>query len=213
MVYQLTADWGRAGIISGNHIIAPRSAGIYQAGMYYGTSIIGNYIASQGPDTLDTTLPKGGIVLNGGNRSLVANNTIINTTRDGVYWTPAGVPNSSVKITGNIIVNARHAVHMQSAFNNSSNVSVDNNLISEAVVAGIKLDTYNSATLTGISIRGNQIKQDAGFGIWVESKDGSFQLAKCYITGNVIDAPVTTINYSGSFASAISSLYNVPNNG
>lgn len=210
LIYQNGPTSARAGIVSGNQVIAPRSIGIYLAGYWYGTQIVSNYVLNQGPDTLNTSLPKGGIVINGGNQILVANNVIIGTTVDAIFYSPNGPVNSSVKFAGNMIIGGVNGVKLQSLGFDSSNISVDSNQIS-GVGVGIKLVTYSSANMTEVSWRNNNVKASAS-GLSVTSGDGTFKLTACYITGNYLKAPVT-MDYSGSYAAGIIPLYNVPNNG
>lgn len=191
LVYQNNGvNNGSRGVVSGNQIFSPRSIGIYQAGQWSGTIYSSNVIINQSPDTVAATLPKGGIVLNGGFRNLVTGNIISQTTRDAIWWSPGAVANSEISIIGNRIDTANNGVVVQSAVNSSANATVADNHITDVAGAGVSVQTFTTATMQGLAIVGNVINPlNAGtFGINVVSPDASYKLNTSIISGNRVIA-------------------------
>lgn len=179
---------GRGGTCTGNRIISPRSIGIYMANVWPGSIISENHIVSQGPDNLDGTLPKGGIVLNGSYEIRVTNNTILNTLRDAIFLNTAPNANTNVVVSENLIRGCYNGVHFQSATYNGNNIAIQDNDIIGVNNRGILCDFFTSAVFTNLYITGNKIDTQAGNtnGIRLQSPDASYKLTGCYINNNNI---------------------------
>ena len=141
------------------------------------------------------TLPKGGIVLNGGVRITVEANTLSTIAATGIWWGPGVAGDARIKINDNVLDGCLlQGVLIQSAAFSAQNISVQNNTISECL-DGIYLDLFTTATLTNVLLSGNQIRSAvaASRGIAVISSDASYKVADLHIQGGTIKAVASGI--------------------
>lgn len=111
----------------GNHIVAPRSCGIYAAGAA-DVRITGNYISGQ-TDAEGSTLPKGAVALNGVTSALIEGNEL-RDNRFGVWAATAPDVDSHTRIANNTIVS-------------------DSDNVSPSGAAGVIVAPYTGAALVG----------------------------------------------------------------
>jgi hypothetical protein len=191
---------GGDGVVADNIILNPRDCGIYQANSHDGMVYRGNIIRGQ-TSTATGTLPKGGIILNGGINQVITGNEITNCASDGIWWSPvaAGIgANAKVRIADNIIDQCLRGIFIQSAFADSYNVVVASNSITECLT-GIYVDLYTTATLTGLVVQGNNIRSalSSSYGVRFNSPDATYKVAEASVIGNKIDTTHTGILASG----------------
>lgn len=194
ILYASGVNVGSRGRVTHNIITAPRSCGVYLANSWVGTVIADNEVSGQ-TDTVVATLPKGGIVLNGGQRISVRGNTITTCAAAGIWWGPGTAGDARIKINDNVIDGCLlQGILLQSAAVDARNVSVQNNTITECL-DGIYLDLYTTATITNVLLSGNQIRSvvAASRGIVVVSTDASYKLAELHIQGGTIKAVASGI--------------------
>ncbi|MDR6304003.1 hypothetical protein GGQ85_001702 [Nitrobacter vulgaris] len=186
---------GKYGRTTGNKIHSPRSIGIYQANIWPGSIINDNLIVSQGPDTLNGTLPKGGICLNGSYETTVIGNTIVNTTVDAIWCNTAPTTNTCLNIANNTIRGADRGIVFESATYNGSNIVVQDNIIQDAGTKGIICRSYAGATTNDITVRNNQIWLAAASSVGIEfdSPTSTYQLFYCNVQGNTIRSGAASI--------------------
>jgi hypothetical protein len=190
MVYESagTSRGGR-GRVARNRIVAPRSCGIYQANRFEGTVYLDNDIDGQ-TDTRAATLPKGGIVLNGGAAVTVRGGSIVDCAADGIFWIPPSDAPSDARILidGVALGSCRASgIELQSAVRDSRNVEVRGCRI-DGCRAGILLKMFASALLSDVRLQANEIRSSlpGSVGIQVASDDGSNRLSGLAIRGGTI---------------------------
>ena len=196
------------GEVVGNIILNTRSCAIYQAGPHDGMVYQGNIIRGQ-TDTVNGTLPKGGMCLNGGNNQVITANEITGCAADGIYWAQpnAGAPlDARTLLSMNTIGNCNRGIVIQSAAADASNISISANTITECA-SGIYVDLYTSATLGKLSIKGNSILSALtnSFGIRFVSPDATYKLKDGIISGNSIKVTKLAIQ-AASLASGVISI-------
>jgi parallel beta-helix repeat protein len=149
---------GKHGRTVGNKIFAPRSIGIYQANTWQGSLIADNHIVSQGPDTVTTTLPKGGICLNGSSETTVRGNIILNTTVDAIWFNTSSADHEELNIANNTIRGCvRGVVFESTGGNNGKSIAIQDNLIRDFSSHGIKWMAYTATATTDLVIRNNSV--------------------------------------------------------
>lgn len=137
--------------ISGNSIVAAYSCGIYAAGAT-DTTISGNYISGV-TDTADSTIPKGGIALNGVTSFAVTGNTISESVRNVMV----GGGSNGVTISGNSLsttINSAVNVKLVGGVANA-NVTGNRILSSGTNARAILLQGVAASSLSAIDITGN----------------------------------------------------------
>lgn len=198
----------------GNKIISPRSIGIYQAGTWSGSLIADNIIVSQGPDTLNTTLPKGGIALNGCTEATVRGNNISNTLVDAIWCNTSTAENDGLNITNNQIRGCvRGVVFESSGGNNGRNIAIQDNLIRDFSTHGILCQVYTGTNTHDVAVRNNSLQLTIGSitGIEFSTPDATAGFLYCHIQGNTIRSVAgsgTAIKFLGQVNSGTSIQYN-----
>lgn len=179
---------GKYGRTTGNKIFSPRSIGIYQAHIWPGSIIANNLIVSQGPDTLNSTLPKGGICLNGSCETTVTGNIILATTMDAIFCNTSPQAHTGLNITNNTIRGASRGIVFESATYNGSNIVIQDNLIRDVGTKGIICRSYTGSSTSDIVIRNNQIHLStaSSVGIEFDSPTSTYQLFYMNIHNNTI---------------------------
>lgn len=180
---------GRYGMTVGNKIFSPRSIGIYQANVWNDSLIADNLIVSQGPDTLNATIPKGGIVLNGSTETTVSRNTIIATQVDAIWFNTSPTVNVGINISNNNIRGcARGIVFESSGGNNGVNISIQDNLIRDFSGQGIICSAYTGTITADLTIRNNSIQMTSASltGIECSTPDATAGFAYFNIQSNTI---------------------------
>ncbi len=198
---------GKYGRTTGNKILFPRSIGIYQANTFPGSIIANNLIESQGPDTLNVTLTKGGICLNGAYECSVTGNIIVNTARDAIWCNTSPQLHTGLNISNNTIRGADRGVVFESATYDGRDVVIQNNLIRDIGTVGITCRSYTGVSTSDITIRNNQIQllANASIGIVFDSPTSTFQLFYCLVQANTIRANASSckgITFNGFTASS-----------
>jgi hypothetical protein len=219
-------------IVSENIINNVKSCGLYFAAVQT-FQIIGNRIVNQ-TDTVTTSLPKGGVVLNGSSYGLVENNFIENIAADGFYCIAdsSTARESGISINNNKIKNCLNGIHINSVYQNNGDLLVVSNDISQCNV-GINVQTFSGVYIEKINIVGNNIGSSVAgsYGIYLNSGQAAYDIRNTSIESNIIEVVslgiswqnVTTgvVNISGNLItgnyvhgieSASSTLVNITNN-
>lgn len=169
MLYNSTPSYAdpKRLIVDSNVIAGVRSCGVYAAGVS-DVVITGNAISGQ-TDATATSLPKGGVALNGAARAHVSGNTILDC-RFGVAIAPRSGEHTSVLVTDNTIVSsaawaapsgaAGVAVYTQTQGTQYGDITISGNRIhvTGTDVRGVFATCRSSEALRSLTIEGNDIR-------------------------------------------------------
>lgn len=174
-------------LYDGNIVDGVRSCGIYAAAAVK-VRFTNNKINNQ-TDTVTTTLPKGGIVLNSCTDFIISGNEVRDCATFGIYWQPNGAASgeAGISIVNNKVDNCLTGVGLVSYLQDSSGVVVDSNKI-HACTNGVQLQTIGSAVIDRLSITNNKITSvvSSSNGVRLRSDDALYSCKNVTIFGNVI---------------------------
>jgi parallel beta-helix repeat protein len=143
--------------ISNNTVTGTEGTGIYVVSTS-NTTVTGNTVSYVATVQNDTTLPVGGIVINGGfsSQNTVVGNTVSSSGKDGIVSSA----NLTTTISGNTVTaSAQHGIHLRGA---NQSITVTGNTVSGNTERGI----YDDATAkTYITISGNTFNSNTESGI------------------------------------------------
>lgn len=194
-------------IYTGNIINGVKSCGYYGAASI--NVIFSNNRITNQTDTVNASLPKGAIVLNGCSNHVIEGNYIDTFAGGGINWIADSVSGhaANVVITGNQITNGttNPPIGLKIAYQASSDITIsNNNLTGNTYTIQIGVQSLTTGSLTRLSILNNTIySATAGVrGIYLWTGDSSYNVYDAVISGNTIQTALAAVDVT-SFTNPI----------
>lgn len=191
-------------IIDSNVIDGVRSCGFYGAAAK--DVIISNNRFYGQTDTVDVTLPKGGVALNGCYNVQIVGNQFDTIAENGVYWQPGTTPEANILVSGNTFLDNFIGVKFTSYLYDSYGLNISGNTFIDCSY-GVQVQTIgNTVQISGLSVVENHIVSSvaASYGISMRSDDSFFKVSNAKISGNYIKTVGYGIYWRGTGPSIIS---------
>ena len=175
----------------------------------YDIVIDGNLIdGARSCDTVGTTLPKGGIVLNSCYNIQIVGNEFASIATNGVHWQPGtalGV-SANIIVSGNTFRDNAIGVKFLSYLFDSNGLNINGNTFIDCTF-GVQVQTIsNTVQISGLSVVGNHIVSTvaASYGISIRSDDGFFKVSNAKISGNYVKTAGYGIYWRGTGPTTVS---------
>jgi len=193
-------------VIDGNLIDGVRSCGFYGAASK--NIIISNNRFYNQTDTVGTTLPKGGVVLNGCYNIQIVGNEFASIVGNGVYWQPGtpSVVSVNIAVFDNTFRDNAIGVKFVSYLFDSNGLNINGNTFIECTY-GVQVQTIsNTVQISGLSVVGNHIVSTVAtsYGISIRSDDGFYRVANAKISGNYVNTVGYGIYWRGAGPTTVS---------
>lgn len=184
-----TSLYSKHSVITNNYIFNARDNCMYIAGQWIDSVISGNVCDTQ-TSTATTTLPKGGISLNGSVGTTITNNRLVNIAADGIT-SNAVTGNEELLIVNNYINANINGIRLLNNGAAATKLSVLNNsILSPAGSTGVLAYVFPGGTYTDLKIDGNNISGGA-YGIRFVADTGTLTMNNVSVSNNTVQVPTS----------------------
>ena len=193
-------------VIDGNLVDGVRSCGFYGAASK--DIIISNNRFYNQTDTVGTTLPKGGVVLNSCYDVQIVGNEFASIATNGVYWQPGNAlgVSANIIVSGNTFRDNAIGVKFLSYLFDSNGLNINGNTFIDCTF-GVQVQTIgNTFQISGLSVVDNHIVSTvaASYGISIRSDDSFFKVSNAKISGNYVKTTGYGIYWRGAGPTTVS---------